>query len=403
MAATGPLELDVVIFGGGGAGLWLLDELVRHGFDTILLEAAQLGRGQTIASQGIIHGGLKYSISGLLTPSAQAVRDMPARWRQSLTGQKPPQLTRTLLRGEHCHLWQTAGLKSKLAMFGARAGLRVTPAKLSREDRPPALGDCPGVVARLDEQVIEPASFLADLAAQHLPHLLRIDAQGGLRFELRDAGQVEAIDLIDPDSSDSLILQPRHIVFTAGAGNVQLRRAVGLSQRAMQRRPLHMVMLRGELPTLNGHCVDGATTQVTITSAQDSSGATVWQVGGRVSEIGVAMSPQKLVSHTRGELEAVLPGVDLGGVQWATYRIDRAEGDASGRRPDDVSIIEHGNVITAWPTKLALVPRLAQRIVSVLGRPASRRPIDLSATETWPRPVVAQPPWEMQQQWFTDV
>ena len=51
---THPLPIEVVIFGGGAAGLWLLDELVRAGRSTLLLEAHELGSGQTIASQGII-------------------------------------------------------------------------------------------------------------------------------------------------------------------------------------------------------------------------------------------------------------------------------------------------------------------------------------------------------------
>ena len=51
------LPVDVVIFGGGAAGLWTLDELHRAGRSVVLLESGDLGAGQTIASQGIIHGG----------------------------------------------------------------------------------------------------------------------------------------------------------------------------------------------------------------------------------------------------------------------------------------------------------------------------------------------------------
>ena len=52
VSASIPTRLDVVIFGGGAAGLWLLDELVRAGYEALLLEAGALGAGQTIASQG---------------------------------------------------------------------------------------------------------------------------------------------------------------------------------------------------------------------------------------------------------------------------------------------------------------------------------------------------------------
>lgn len=89
MAARGPLRLDVVIFGGGGAGLWLLDELARRGHQTLLLEAHELGGGQTVNSQGIIHGGFKYSLDGLLSASARATRAMPDLWRRCLAGAAP--------------------------------------------------------------------------------------------------------------------------------------------------------------------------------------------------------------------------------------------------------------------------------------------------------------------------
>ena len=49
-------------------------------------------------------------------------------------------------------------------------------------------------------------------------------------------------------------------MLTAGNGNAGLRRQMRLDEGVMQRRPLHMVLLRGDLPVLNGHCVDGRIT-----------------------------------------------------------------------------------------------------------------------------------------------
>ena len=37
------VKLDVVIFGGGAAGLWLLDHLLHTGYRTLLLETHTLG------------------------------------------------------------------------------------------------------------------------------------------------------------------------------------------------------------------------------------------------------------------------------------------------------------------------------------------------------------------------
>jgi glycerol-3-phosphate dehydrogenase len=323
--------MDAVILGGGAAGLWLLDEMTRAGYAVLLLEAHDLGSGQTIASQGIIHGGLKYTLSGLLTPSARAISRMPEVWRRCLAGEAKPDLSATRLRSPFCHLWRTTSLKSRLAMIGARAGLQVEPVQLAKDAQPAALAQCPGTVARLDEQVIDPASFLADLSWQHRLRILKIDVEHGLEFSSNgESGTVDVLKLINPDSGGSLDIQPRNVILTAGAGNETLRRMIGLPAKAMQRRPLHMVMVRGSesaLPLLNGHCVDGAKTRVTITTAQDINGRRIWQVGGQIAEDGAGMEPQQLVEHAREEMRQVLPGVELatGDIEWATYRVDRAE------------------------------------------------------------------------------
>jgi glycerol-3-phosphate dehydrogenase len=394
------MQVDTLIFGGGAAGLWLLDELTRQGSSAVLLEAAKLGQGQTIASQGIIHGGLKYTLQGLLTRSAAAIREMPHIWRECLSGRRAPDLSGTRVRAECCHLWRTHSVRSRLGMIGARFGLRVTPAELSRDERPLVLRDCPGTVARLDEQVISPAFLLADLSDRHQSRILQIDSQNGLAFDIASTGHVCRVRLVNPQSRGVLELRPAQLVFAAGAGNAQLRKQAGLSTEVLQRRPLHMVLLRGTLPQLNGHCVDGARTRVTITSDTDSAGRTVWQVGGQIAEDGVQQEPQQLIAHTAAQLQVVLPGLDLTSVEFSTYRVDRAEGSSSnGRRPNNVQILYDGNIVTAWPTKLALVPQLAETIAGRLSiaEPASSPTPVLPAD--WPRPVVAATPWETCSRW----
>jgi glycerol-3-phosphate dehydrogenase len=404
MGGSAP-RLDVVIFGGGGAGLWLLNVLVTRGYRAVLLEAGRLGDGQTACSQGIIHGGLKYTLDGVLSRSAAAIRDMPAVWRECLAGRTMPSLGDTRVRAEHCYLWRTESVRGRLAMIGARMGLRVAPRAVAAEDRPPALAGCPGTVARIAEQVIDPVSLLADLAQAHRDAMLKIDAAEGLHLSLDGPGQVSAIVLTPPASGPDRVLEPRTVVFTAGAGNAALCESAGVSHLGrQQRRPLHMLMMRGDLPPLNGHCVDGARTRVTITSDTDSTGRTVWQVGGEVAERGVDMDQAQLIRYAAAEIRTVLPDLDLAGVEWSSYRVDRAEAAAAGRRPNDVSVVGEGNVLVAWPTKLALVPRLALRIAAGLAVPDS--PPGRGAGDTfddWPRPEVAAAPWETEQQWYADV
>jgi hypothetical protein len=300
------------------------------------------------------------------------------------------------VRAECCHLWRTESLTGKVGLFGARGGLQVAPKRLPRDRWPEPLTRCPGAVFRIDEEVIDPVSFVRCLADQHRMRTLKIDEES-VEIVTPDPGHVTSVRLRG-ENGRTLALEPTTLVFTAGAGNARLRERIGLPADAMQRRPLHMVMARGPLPPLNGHCVDGARTRVTITSDTDVAGRTVWLIGGQVAEDGVEMEAKALIEHAKHELAEVMPGIDLGTVEWAAYRVDRAEGaTARGGRPDDVQIRQEGNVITAWPTKLALAPNLAQRILEMVGTPGATGP---SEPIDWPRPDIAPPPWEEVKTWI---
>lgn len=424
MSERSAISLDVVIFGGGAAGLWILDEVTRAGRSALLLEAGCLGGGQTIASQGIIHGGLKYTLGGWLDPSAMAVREMPALWRECLAGKCEPTLTGTRVLAQYCHLWRTHRLLSRAGLLGARLGLRVRPVRVPRGEWPAVLRSCPGEVYRLNEPVVAADSLLRDFAGRHSDRILRIDTRYGLHLEVAAGHRVREIALVAPAdealttspatpggvvSPAAVAARPREalraalrpgvVVLAAGEGNAGLRVALGLAESAMQRRPLHMVMVRGRLPSLYGHCADGATTRVTITTHTDAGGRTVWQVGGQVAEVGARMERAALIEHARREIASVLPGVDLSDTEWAAYRINRAEAaTGGGRRPGDATLLQEGNVITVWPTKLALVPRLAKRVCERLG-PGAGGGLGGEWLEAWPRPAVAQPPWEQEQLW----
>jgi hypothetical protein len=62
-----------------------------------------------------------------------------------------------------------------------------------------------------------------------------------------------------------------------------------------------------------------------------------------------------------------------------------------------VQVLAEGNVYTAWPTKLALVPQLADKLCSLLvADRAAPRP---QLPAAWPRPLVASAPWETCATW----
>ncbi len=388
------MRLDAVIFGGGAAGLWLLDRLSRDGHHVVLLEARPLGTGQTIGSQAILRIGRSSTSGGLANRVLIAPRELPLLWRDALLGRVTPNLTRTRLRADCCYQWHIEPAGLRVASPDNPVHLRIDAETLPPEERPAALADVAGPVVRLPEQVLCPASFIADLAAQYHDRLLRIDAERGLRFQLNSPGEVDTIQLTSPSDDQRLELRPRQVIFAADADNVRLRRAVGLSEPVQSQRPLHGVLARGNLPLLNGHCVEAGRAIMTVISDIDFNGRTVWQIGGRFAEDGLKRVARQQAERAREELTRILPGLDLTQVEWSTYELDRTECDAdTGPRRDAVSVFCAGNVTTAGPAQFILAPLVAEEITRRASSPYITTPFDPTPLANWPRPSIAPLPW----------
>ena len=89
-----------------------------------LFEKESLGGGQTLASQGIIRSGLKYALQGTLSSAAQAIADMPSRWRACLDGSGEMDLRGTRVLSDHYYMWSSGSLRSRLKTFLGSKSLR---------------------------------------------------------------------------------------------------------------------------------------------------------------------------------------------------------------------------------------------------------------------------------------
>ncbi len=337
--------LDIAIFGGGIAGLWTLARLQQAGYRVALFERRAIGGIQSIASQGIIHGGTKYALTGKLTGSAMAIGEMPGIWRAALNGEGEIDLRDVRVLAEHQHLWSTGSLASGMAGFFAGKVMQSRMATIPRE-RYPALFDSPdfrGSLYRLDEPVLDPASLAQTIHAQYggqcylLPDLPCLERDGdGWQITLPDGQVIGAAALI----------------MTAGKGNAELLARAGLDAPKMQLRPLNMLMVRGDLPLLHAHCLGAsANPRLTITSYPCDDGRVVWYLGGQVAEEGIDRPHDAQCEAGRRELAELLPWARLGDIEWATLNIDRAEVATPGeKRPDDAFVGSGDGVLTCWPT-----------------------------------------------------
>lgn len=383
------LSTDVLIVGGGVAGLWLNARLRRLGFATLLVDKGALGGGQSVKSQGIIHGGTKYALSGALTGASEAIADMPRRWREALEGKGELDLSGVRLLSDAHYLWSPGTLAGNLTSFFASKAVRSRVGQVKGDELPPALQHprFKGKVYRLSELVLDVPSLIARLAELAGDSLLACE-----RIEpLLDDNELVGLRV------DGREIRAQRIVFSAGGGTAELLASLGLQQPAMQRRPLHMVIVKAPtLKPLYAHCLGGGTKpRITVTSHPTADGEWLWYLGGDLAEAdGVARDEATQIAAAKKELAELVPWIDLYSAQWATLRIDRAEPAQSAlARPDNAFLAEQGRLLVGWPTKLALSPDFSDRVEAALARDGIR-PANHPALPQLLRPPLTGPFWE---------
>lgn len=361
---------DIVIFGGGVAGLWLLNRLRSEGYRTILFEQDGLGSGQTLASQGIIHGGLKYALNGVLTGASNTIATMPQRWRDCLAGNDSVDLTGVSLLSDQYYMWSQSGIRSKLKTFLGSKSLRGRVERVAAENYPEFFSQASvsGTLYNLPDFVIETESLVKTLSQGQEQNIFKLSREGA-RFQADHNGNIKTV-VIETDNG-ALAIDCQKLVFAAGKGNKQLIENANLQNVKTQLRPLNMVFVKGaKLPLIYVHCIGDSfslTPKLTVTSHKDSTDQTVWYLGGEIAESGVGKSREEQLLAAHQLVSTLFPWLDLSETIWECFAIDRAEPAVNSNfRPDDAFLIEEKGVMIAWPTKLTLAPSLGDMVVQQL-------------------------------------
>lgn len=397
--ATDTIELDIAVIGGGIAGLWLINRLTQAGYDCALFEKKALGGEQTIASQGMIHGGMKYTLRGSLTKASESVADMPRYWSHCLAGRGEVDLSNATVLSRHFYFWSSDSVASHLTTFFASKTLQGRIDKVDRSDYPWLLrhDQFKGQVYQLQEIVLDIPSVVRALASNVAGRLF-------LTPDLRLQGTADnQVQIILPGTQQKQYIAAKRIILCAGKGNGDLLTQLKLSQPAMQLRPLHQVWVKHNISEpIYGHCLGADNTpRLTLSTHRSSDGKYIWSLGGSLAEKGAQQSTQEVIDSAQQELQRLFPWLHLNGVQWAAARIDRAEArQRNFLRPDKAfaqRCRDVHNVIVAWPTKLTLAPNLANEVVALLQQDA----VTPSRQQRWQQldylaaPPVAKPPWDV--------
>jgi glycine/D-amino acid oxidase-like deaminating enzyme len=379
-------NLDVLILGGGIAGLWTAALARARGLRVALLESQKLGCGQTLGSQGIIHGGLKYALIGQVNDTARRIAEVSREWLAAIDGKTDVDLRGTKILAPMQHLLVPGGMLSTLAGAMGHAVFGDTIQNLPKEQWPDAARDLGfnGQMIAMHEPGIDVSSALNILAQQLHGCCYRYDpAQMQLHFD--GAGAVTSVQIGD------VILQPKKIVALAAAGNDDLAARLGIRAQS-QRRPLNMVFIKGSLPVAFWHGVTANPRPTfTISTHMTQSNETVWYLGGGVAEDGVVQDRATLFKQTAKILQKYLPQLSMENMDWANYAIERIEGlDPHGRLPDRPSYQHHHNVTLGWVNKLTFAPLLARELLAEMHSDSHDHdaPLPLSPA------AISETPWD---------
>jgi glycerol-3-phosphate dehydrogenase len=395
------VQVDIAIIGGGVAGLWLLNRARDAGYHAIVLERDALGSGQTVASQGMIHGGVKYTLSGALSGASEAIADMPAHWQHCLRGEGDVDLRGTRVLSEHFYMWSTQGLLSKATTFFASKALRGRVETVKEKQYPPAFSNKAfrGSVYQLVDSVIDAPSLLETLRTRYADCVLATGASP-IQLQRRDKGA----DIVLQDGEKTLRIRSQLCVLSAGKGNGELLQQLHASQPAMQLRPLQQVLVKHpQLTPLYAHCVGTDSKPRLTISSHTVDGEMVWYLGGQLAEEGAQLSRDNLLQKAKAEMSALFSWIDWNAAQWATYSVDRAEPQQPGLlRPDNAWLSpcdDLSRCLVAWPTKLTLAPNLGNLLMHYVQQEKIVPRYQEAVPDDWPRMKnIAATPWQAAQQ-----
>ncbi|MGH7242936.1 MAG: FAD-dependent oxidoreductase [Phycisphaerales bacterium] len=382
-------RVDVVIIGGGVAGLWCRWRLTSAGYSVVLIERSQLGDGQTSASQGILHRGVKYALSPDAGRAAAAAEYSARAWDEAMAGKGGPDLSGVEVAAPSMLMWTDGGLISKLTGAIASKVLTSHVEAADAADIPSFLEMKGRTVYRIGETVLNPISALRCLANAAPGPVVCADIRS------ITPGPVQTTVVTSVGDFDA-----GAVVLCAGAGNETFLEM--LEQRPgdwTQHRDLHMVAASGAPGLIFGHWVAAATDKprLSITSAR-VNGTVHWYIGGDLAEKGVPRTPGDQIEAAKTELHACFPSMLLGDWKFRTIRISRAEGkDAAGKRPDTpvVRAIENTRAIAVWPTKLVMAPTAAEDVLKLVQAKLEPSSAAIPQLGQAPRPDYALPPWQV--------
>lgn len=348
---------DIVIFGAGIAGLWSFNHLKSIGYDVLLLEKESIGCGQTIASQGIIHSGLKFSLAGKVNSLAKSISAMPQIWKDALEGNGDVDLSAANISAQSQQLLIPSGFMGGLTKLVTKKALGSSVHEIPRDEWSDDIKSSgfKGSVVFMGEPVLDIPSVIRALAEPYKSSIKQITLeQAASPFKFLKENNINA----------------KRVIFTGAASNHDIAKTCAQDDGlATQKRPLMQGMMKNAPFPLYAHLVGKTDKPVASITTHEMNDATlVWYLGGGVAERAKDTNPDDVYNDIIKAFQSYLPAIDLSNIEWSVLPIDRIEGKSKtdSWMPDTPTIHNTEAALYCWPTKLTFAPMLSNMILKNL-------------------------------------
>ena len=274
-----------------GSSNSLANKVITYAFGT----ETNLVIGQTLASQGMIHGGLKYALTGLLSNESEAIAEMPFRWRNCLHS-KRQRLICVALKILSNNYYMYSSKIGKLASFFASKALRGRIEKVAHDDKPEVFNQFKGLLYKLNDLVLNTESLLRELLSGLEDRVFKLECSDKTVKKIDRGYQLNLSDTkIETDT----------LINCSGNGTQSLLETLNISEFNIQNRPLKQIIVDAPQDlNMFAHCL----TNLSSTEPQNDhhnppEKEKIWYIGGRLATEGAHLSDDVLIQKAKAELK----------------------------------------------------------------------------------------------------
>jgi glycerol-3-phosphate dehydrogenase len=363
---------DIAIIGGGATGMGVAVDAAARGFEVVLVEAHDFGKGTSSRSTKLVHGGVRYLEQGNVSLVMSALKE------RGLLRQNAPHLVHDLAFVVPNYSWWEApfyGIGLKLYdLLAGKYGFGASKL-LSREEtleRLPALEpeELRGGVVYYDGQ-FDDARLLIHLAMTAAEHSATVVNYCPATSLLRDAeGYINGLTARDDETGEEFTINARIVVNATGVFTDSIRRMADpqADQLVVTSQGIHLVFdpsfLRSETALMVPRTSDGRVLFVIPWHGHAVAGTTDTPVDAPSLEPRALEEEIEFILETAGRYLSRQPTrADVLSVYVGLRPLVKGEGKTSALSRDHVIDVDRSGLLTITGGKWTTYRHMAEDCV----------------------------------------